>query len=215
MTDKHEFEAWLNKKLQDLGTDPDVFSSYIKSILEEDESVEEKTESLEGILSEISTDKISLLCKDILEKWNVLVPESTTTKEDILSNVDKKLAIIMEKQAQTVNPAKNLTDEQLRYKQSILAQYGEVCEGDEEVSEEEDEKDSAVISGIATVDAFLAKNDNVNSVVEAEKEKREKAKADSDKKRTQDKVNKEKQKEAKQERKDKEKKRTQKGERRR
>lgn len=53
MSDKSSFVKWLNKKLQELNTDESVFGEYILSILEGDESREEKRESLEGILSAI------------------------------------------------------------------------------------------------------------------------------------------------------------------
>lgn len=49
-----EFDVWLNNKLRELNTDETVFSSYISGILDgEEESLSEKTEALEGILSEI------------------------------------------------------------------------------------------------------------------------------------------------------------------
>lgn len=48
------FDVWLGVKLKSLGTDENVFGDYIKSILEGDESQEEKIEALEGILVEIS-----------------------------------------------------------------------------------------------------------------------------------------------------------------
>lgn len=48
-----DFSAWLDKKLKDLNTDEGVFGSYITGILDGDETYEEKTEALEGILSEI------------------------------------------------------------------------------------------------------------------------------------------------------------------
>lgn len=57
MSDKENFVKWLNKKLSELNTDESVFGSYILSILEGDESLEEKRESLEGILSAIIVSK--------------------------------------------------------------------------------------------------------------------------------------------------------------
>lgn len=48
-----EFSLWLKKKLIDLNTDDEVFSPYILGILEADDSEEEKSEALLGILSEI------------------------------------------------------------------------------------------------------------------------------------------------------------------
>lgn len=54
------FDVWLGVKLKSLGTDENVFGDYIKSILEGDESQEEKIEALEGILAEISP--VSITC---------------------------------------------------------------------------------------------------------------------------------------------------------
>lgn len=53
MSDKNNFVKWLSNKLRELNTDESVFGEYILSILEGDESIEEKRESLEGILSAI------------------------------------------------------------------------------------------------------------------------------------------------------------------
>lgn len=48
-----DFNLWLNEKLRELNTDENIFGSYITGILEGDESQDEKSEALEGILSEI------------------------------------------------------------------------------------------------------------------------------------------------------------------
>lgn len=48
-----DFEPWLIQKLKALKIDEGVYGSYITGILEGDESVDEKNEALEGILSEI------------------------------------------------------------------------------------------------------------------------------------------------------------------
>lgn len=48
-----DFVPWLNDKLRSLKTDEGVFGSYISSILESEESVDDKKDALEGILSEI------------------------------------------------------------------------------------------------------------------------------------------------------------------
>lgn len=49
-----DFDSWLSSKLKFLNTDEGVFGSYISGILTGDETLEEKTEALEGILTEIS-----------------------------------------------------------------------------------------------------------------------------------------------------------------
>lgn len=48
-----EFSKWLNQKLRELNTDETVFGAYIIGILEDDDSLDEKKEALEGILGEI------------------------------------------------------------------------------------------------------------------------------------------------------------------
>ena len=48
-----DFEPWLTEKLRSLKTDEGVFGSYISGILETEDSVDEKKDALEGILSEI------------------------------------------------------------------------------------------------------------------------------------------------------------------
>lgn len=53
MAEKKAFTEWLNKKLRELNTDESVFGSYIISILEDEETADERREALEGILSEI------------------------------------------------------------------------------------------------------------------------------------------------------------------
>lgn len=52
-SDIGEFPQWLNGKLRELNTDESIFGSYINGILEGDETIEEKREALEGILSAI------------------------------------------------------------------------------------------------------------------------------------------------------------------
>lgn len=47
------FLKWLNIKLRELKTDENVYGSYIIGILDGDESIEEKKEALEEILSQI------------------------------------------------------------------------------------------------------------------------------------------------------------------
>jgi len=52
MSATDDFQSWLNEQLRKLNTDENVFGSYIIGILEGDETTDEKTEALEGILSE-------------------------------------------------------------------------------------------------------------------------------------------------------------------
>lgn len=50
-TDAGEFERWLNDRLDALEVDREVYGAYILGVLQEDESDEEKEETLQGILS--------------------------------------------------------------------------------------------------------------------------------------------------------------------
>lgn len=47
------FSKWLNEKLRSLNTDESVFGAYITGILEGDETIEEKQEALQDIISQI------------------------------------------------------------------------------------------------------------------------------------------------------------------
>lgn len=49
-----EFETWLRETLVKLNTDDEIFSSYIKGILDTEDSSEEKLEALQSIMSEIT-----------------------------------------------------------------------------------------------------------------------------------------------------------------
>ncbi|KAG1655110.1 Coiled-coil domain-containing protein 43 [Nymphon striatum] len=242
MSADEEFEAWLVDRLKELNTDPDVFFDYIKSILEGEETDEEKIETLDDILSETSGGSVDAICKEILSKWNLINSEKSKNKNETKITVEEQLASIMEKQALSVVETRTLTEEEKRHKQSILAQYGEVCDETEYpllfvdililstscsylnvffiMAIFIDDYGSipiikAAFSHGSQYSRTVQKNDNVSAVAQAEVEKREKAKVESEKKKVQDKSNKEKQNQAKQDRKEKEKKRTQKGERRR
>lgn len=57
MATGESFVKWLNSKLRELKTDENVYGSYIIGILDGDESIEEKKEALEEILSQIIVSK--------------------------------------------------------------------------------------------------------------------------------------------------------------
>lgn len=54
-----DFELWLADKLRALNIDPDVFGSYITGILEGNETEDEKSEALQGILTEVCVGEIA------------------------------------------------------------------------------------------------------------------------------------------------------------
>lgn len=213
------FEEWLRTKLQDLNTDHEVFGGYITGILDSDDSNEEKLEALEGILVEVSADSITSLCKDILCKWS-LQDNLTADNAKARADVDAKLATIMEQQAQSVGPGKRVSEVDKKSRDAILAQYSQVSDAEEDGNDDpgggaECAASSAAAGTSSSGDTLMFRNTNSEAVTKAEKERRDKAKADTVLKKAQDKAGREKQKQQQQERKEKEKKRTQKGERKR
>ena len=56
-----DFDVWLKDTLVNLNTDDEVFSPYIKGILEGDESSDEKFEALQGILEQITVSIMLIL----------------------------------------------------------------------------------------------------------------------------------------------------------
>ncbi|XP_064652852.1 coiled-coil domain-containing protein 43-like [Lineus longissimus] len=205
------FRDWLSKKLVDSNPDIDldVFVSYIEGILEDDTSKDEKIESLNELLPSVLEDGTSEFCDSIMKQWD----EKASVVEEETVSVDDKLASIMEKQKLSVATKREISAEQNAQKEAILAQYSTVCDGDEEIIDDDD--DGATYKGATYDGPTVMKNANADKVFQEQREKREKMKADSDHKKERDKSDREKQKQAKVDRKEKEKQRTQKGERRR
>ncbi|XP_076634648.1 coiled-coil domain-containing protein 43 [Colletes latitarsis] len=203
----NSFDSWLSTKLQALNTDEGVFGSYIKGVLEGDESEDEKTEALEGILAGITDDNISKHVSEILSAWAKWLPieENATSKEPV-EDVDVRLARMLESQSLPTTTQRSYTEEERRIREAILAQYSQTVEEDHSEGDGEEE-------GISKGDCGIEKNTNAATIVQQEREKREKAKLESQKKKEKDKEDREKQKQLKEEKK--EKRKTQKGERRR
>ncbi|MPC12610.1 Coiled-coil domain-containing protein 43 [Portunus trituberculatus] len=217
-----DFDEWLRDTLVALDTDDEVFSPYIKGILEGEENADEKLDALQGILSEITVsvevtgvdlwscssehwvweNGIDDLCQDILRKWNVRESNGPAKESNPQVSADECLARIMGEQAQMVVTTRVRTQEEQNLKSAILAQYAQVSDGEVTDSDGEEE-----VVGL--------RNTNAEEVVRAEREKREKDKEESQRKKEKDKEDRLKQKSKDDERKEKEKKRTQKGERRR
>lgn len=55
-----DFSNWLGEKLKELNTDETVFGSYIQGILDSDETPEEKSEAIQGLLTDI-VENVSLI----------------------------------------------------------------------------------------------------------------------------------------------------------
>eukprot|EP00794_Sanderia_malayensis_P011894 gene11894-13127_t len=205
MAANSDFDEWLSAKLKSLQLDVEIFIDYIKGVLEEDVSEEEKTDTisniLEGALEEPSSS--SLECEAILKKWNEVSCKEETAEtpanNGIAASADDMIRDIIHKQQSTFSSMKPSTgtsgDDE--YKRRVLQQYSHI-------EEEVDSLDYLIA---------LFQNMNAKSVVEQQKIEREKQKKASEDKKEKDKMNREVEKVKKQERQEREKKRTQKGER--
>ncbi|MED6236216.1 Coiled-coil domain-containing protein 43 [Ataeniobius toweri] len=188
--DTGEFESWLNDRLDSLEVDREVYGAYILGILKEEESDEEKEDALQGILSAfLDEDTIEEVCKQIINHWkeccNRLAARQNTDDAEV-----QAIASMIEKQAQIVVKQKEPSNTEAE---------GEPLAGNE----------------VPGSDRSLFRNTNVEEVLNRQKQKRDQAREDAQKKKETDKMQREKDKLTKQDRKEKEKKRTQKGERKR
>ncbi|XP_042233217.1 coiled-coil domain-containing protein 43-like isoform X1 [Homarus americanus] len=170
-----DFDDWLKFTLVALNTDDEVFSPYIKGILEGDENAEEKLEALQGILTEITENGIDDLCQDILKKWN-LRDDSCVEDVSVQVGLDEKLAKIMGEQAQCVVTTKSRSRDEENLKSAILAQYSQVSDG--EVTDSDQEEEGSGGLGI--------RNTNAEEVIKAER-RRDKDKEESQRKKEKDK----------------------------
>ncbi|XP_059204273.1 coiled-coil domain-containing protein 43 [Centropristis striata] len=210
-TDAGEFESWLNDRLDSLEVDREVYGAYILGVLQEDESDEEKEEVLQGILSAfLDEDTVEDVCKQIIKEWTDCRNRSAA-KSDADDAEVQAIASMIEKQAQIVVKQKEVSEESKKRKEALLAQYANVTDDEDEAEEEEPPCGNNPVPN----DKSLFKNTNVEEVLNRQKQKRDQAREDAQKKKEGDKMQREKDKLAKQDRKEKEKKRTQKGERRR
>ncbi|KAK7580255.1 hypothetical protein V9T40_000884 [Parthenolecanium corni] len=198
------FSPWLSTKLKTLNVDENIFLSYTLSILEGDEPREEKLDALKSVLSDCaaSDTEVDSHCTEILDKWQQalcnITKEPTVKKE--IENVDQKLArlLVSNVRLEETTQACKYTDEELKIREAILSKYSHA-----DVTESEPEDDE-VEEGV------LVKNTNASTIHQAEKEKREKAKLENQKKKERDKLEREKQKLSHQEKKEARRKRTQK-----
>merc|ERR1711915_320529 len=154
-----DFDVWLKDTLVNLNTDDEVFSPYIKGILEGDEAADEKFEALQGVLEQITESGIDELCNTILKKWNLNLEATAMEQQPKEKQIemDEKIAKIMESQAVSVVVPKTRSKADQKLKEAILAQYSQVSDGEESESDGEAEASGTGNSGLDT----LLKNTNV------------------------------------------------------
>lgn len=141
-----------------------------------------------------------------MEMWSKFKPKQPIQVSNSL-DVDAKLAKLLESQCLATAKQKEYTDEEKKIREAILSQYSQMTD------EEEEGEEVAAAGDNHRGENGLEKNTNVLSVQQAERERREQAKIESQRKKEKDKEDREKQKQMREEKK--EKRKTQKGERRR
>lgn len=223
-----QFTVWLNTKLREFNTDESVFGSYITGILDGEESNEEKTEALEGILAEIIESDLNSFIKEILDRWKQCHPEEPDDGPKLKLDVDAQLAKLLETQKLTKKIEREYTEEERRIKEQILSQYSQLSDNEQEDGVDDGcagggsggggtsgagSAGGSTGAGGSSSDGGLVRNTNAADVAALIREKREQAKLESQQKKEKDKQDREKQKQLREEKK--EKRKTVKGERRR
>lgn len=130
----------------------------------------------------IQDDNIASHVGEILEAWAKWKPnEPETASVAPAEDVDVRLARMLESQCLPTTSQKKYTAEEKRIREAILAQYSQMSD------EDADDGRSGEEGAVMEKNSGLEKNTNVSNIVQLEKEKREKAKLDSQKKKEKDK----------------------------
>ena len=119
--------------------------------------------------------------KEILKAWADYLPvEEVAAAKVPVEDVDVRLARMLESQSLPTTTQRSYTEEERRIREAILAQYSQMSE--EENSEGDGEED-----GASGGDCGIERNTNVSSIIQQEREKREKAKLESQRTKEKDK----------------------------
>ncbi|XP_070493014.1 coiled-coil domain-containing protein 43 [Chironomus tepperi] len=184
------FDNWLKTRLKELKIDVSVYLSYIVGILEDSIDEEEKRETLTDIISSLIESDTEKFVNEIFEKW--VEAHGAPKPKEVKKEEEVDIAKMLETQAKLSQQASNykkhqLSEEERRIKEQILANYSQT-----EFKEEDDDDDEELESD--DVDPDLEKNTNKSDVQKLAKEKRDQARLDSQQKKQKDKEDRAKQK---------------------
>ncbi|CAB3995607.1 Hypothetical predicted protein [Paramuricea clavata] len=214
-----EFHVWLCSRLKSLNLDEEVLGEYISGILDGDDSTpEEKEEALKETLEGMMESPDDNVSSDIFMKWKECEEKKAKLKQESENQKQDILAAVVEKQMKTTNNVNKKPSHKLdeNVKKNLIAQYElHISLTDITSSSDEEAPSQTTKSQPVEKDKGVFQNTNTKSVLDKEKEKRDKQRQENEDKKVKDKEDREKQKTKAEQRKDKEKKRTQKGERRR
>jgi len=125
------FDAWLTEKLNSLNLDEEVYSDYLKSVLDEEEA-DSLHESLAEILSGVLEDGANEVADEIVQAWQKKNDNTMTApvvEERLELNANLKALIEQQGQQENKTTIKKRNGDGDDYlKQKLLAQYGEVSD---------------------------------------------------------------------------------------
>ncbi|CAL8072005.1 unnamed protein product [Orchesella dallaii] len=239
LTEGDDFDTWISDKFKALNTDEAVFAPYVRSIVEGDESTEEKVDALDGILAELANGNfdVEAFRQEILSRWDLELSRKKSAKANGGSgcfnengsgtDLESKLQSIL-KMNDDLSGTKSTTLEQSSEKgtknlahapdselrAAILSQYKDDSDTDSDEQGTPNVVSKRANKG-ASGETGLERNTNSERVLNEMKDRRDREKEDAAKKREKDKEDRTKQKQQAQERKDKAKKKATKVERKR
>ena len=109
--------------------------------------------------------------------YDKLKPREDASAQKLSEDVDVKLAKMLESQCLATTKQKQYTAEEKKIREAILSQYSQMSD---------DEEDEIESSAAGEQKETLEKNTNAQAVHQAEREKREQSRLDSQKKKEKD-----------------------------
>ncbi|KAG0297187.1 hypothetical protein BGZ96_007396 [Linnemannia gamsii] len=234
-----EFEAFIAKQLQTIAVEDEAITEYFARLVEEESMEEpEKREAITELLADVTEESTADIIDAVIDFWNGLrdaeIKKVEEEKEKVLAAAKEKERASFKADLNndpTANRGegllsmssrhvvKNMTKEERKKRDALLAQYGydldEMVEGAdgemEIVYKDRSGKSSGADKGVATGDPLLMANNNADIVKHKEAARRAEMKKASENEKERNKAALEKQRQAQ----EKEKRRTQKSEKRR
>ncbi|KAF9282534.1 Protein transport protein S9 plasma membrane t-SNARE [Mortierella alpina] len=235
MADSSEIEAFIAEKLAGISLQDEAITEYFARLVEEESMEEpEKREAITELLADVTEEPTMTVIDTVFEFWNGLKAEEAKKAEE---EKEKLLAVAKEKERASLKAQledtsnregtlsmssrhviKNMTKEERKKRDALLAQYGydldemvEGADGEMEIIYKDRSKGSGAASGVSTADPLLMANNNAEIVKQKDAIRRAEMKKASENEKERNKLALEKQRLAQ----EKEKRRTQKSEKRR
>ncbi|KAG0363093.1 hypothetical protein BC939DRAFT_488777 [Gamsiella multidivaricata] len=233
MTESDEIETFIAERLATISLQDEAITEYFARIVEEESMEEpEKREAISELLADVTEEPTATVIDSVFEFWNIMKKEQEKKAEE---EKRKALEVAKEKEraalrAEFDNPnnregilsmssrhvVKNMTKEERKKRDALLAQYGydldEMVEGaDGEMEIVYKDRSGGSKAAVSTSDPLLMANTNGEVVKQKDAQRRAEMKKASENEKERNKLALEKQRLAQ----DKEKRRTQKSEKRR